>query len=93
MPYSIIQDRPDCAGYAVVKDDDMELMGCHRTRSQAEAQLAALNIAETDDNDNDEPTPGDDDENLANQAGIRSNTPNIDAVNKMLASLKDWRLN
>jgi hypothetical protein len=91
MPYSIIQDRPDCSGYAVVKDEDMELMGCHRTRSQAEAQLAALNIAEADDDDTNDAM--DDDENLANQAGIRSQTPNIDVVNKMLASLKDWRLN
>ena len=93
MPYRIEEDRPDCAGFAVVKESDGDLMGCHRTRSQALAQLAALNIAETDngdDDDNDLPT--DDDENLANQVGMRG-TPNADTVREILAQLEARRLN
>lgn len=93
MPYRIEEERPDCAGYAVVKESDGDLMGCHRTRAQALAQLAALNIAEDErDDDNDEPMPMDDDENLANQVGIRS-TPNADTVREILAQLDARRLN
>ena len=93
MPYRIEEDRPDCAGFAVVKESDGDLMGCHRTRAQALAQLAALNIAEDErDDDNDEPMPMDDDENLANQVGIRS-TPNADTVREILAQLDARRLN
>ena len=93
MPYRIEEDRPDCAGFAVVKEEDGDLMGCHRTRAQALAQLAALNIAEDErDDDNDEPMPMDDDENLANQVGIRS-TPNADTVREILAQLDARRLN
>lgn len=46
MPYSIVTDHPECEAYAVIKDEGRELMGCHRTIEQAEAQLTALNIAE-----------------------------------------------
>lgn len=46
MPWHIETDNPDCTGYAVVKDDDGEVEGCHRTRGQAERQLAALYAAE-----------------------------------------------
>lgn len=49
MPWHIETDNPGCTGFAVVKDADGELEGCHRTRTQAEAQLAALNIAEQED--------------------------------------------
>ncbi|MCG3770626.1 MAG: hypothetical protein JW384_01776 [Nitrosomonadaceae bacterium] len=49
MPYSIITDHPECEAYAVIKDEGRELMGCHRTIDQAEAQLTALNIAEYGD--------------------------------------------
>jgi len=31
-----------CAGYAVVKDDDDSVAGCHATQDEAEAQMAAL---------------------------------------------------
>lgn len=53
MPWHIEDDHPGCLGYAVVKDEDGELEGCHRTRAQAEAQLAALNIVEAEDEDDD----------------------------------------
>jgi hypothetical protein len=49
MPYSIITDHPECEAYAVIKDEGRELMGCHRTVEQAEAQLTALNIGEFGD--------------------------------------------
>jgi hypothetical protein len=46
MPWSIQDDNPDCAGWAVVKDDTGEIEGSHRSREAALRQLAALNIAE-----------------------------------------------
>ena len=49
MPYSVVNNHPDCAGWAVVKDSSNEVMGCHKTKSQAEDQLTALNIAEYGD--------------------------------------------
>jgi hypothetical protein len=49
MPYSIETDNPGCRrGYAVVKDSDREVMGCHSTRRAARAQITALNIAESE---------------------------------------------
>ena len=48
MPWHIETNNPECSGYAVVKDDYGEIEGCHLTRREALAQLAALNIAETD---------------------------------------------
>lgn len=53
MPWHISTNHPGCSGYAVVKDEDNELEGCHRTRAQAERQLAALNIAEYGDDSED----------------------------------------
>jgi hypothetical protein len=49
MPWHIEANNPGCSGYAVVKDENGEIEGCHRTRGQAERQLAALNIAESED--------------------------------------------
>ena len=46
MPYSIVNDHPECDGYAVIKDEGRELMGCHRTQEQAQDQLTAINISE-----------------------------------------------
>jgi hypothetical protein len=49
VPWHIETDNSGCrSGYAVVKDDDGTLQGCHRTRREALAQLAALNAAEAD---------------------------------------------
>jgi hypothetical protein len=49
MPWSIVEGHPDCqGGFAVVKDDDGEVEGCHMTRPAAEAQLAALYASEDD---------------------------------------------
>ena len=47
MPYSIETNNDACAnGYAVVKDVDGTLIFCHKTRREAVAQIAALNINE-----------------------------------------------
>jgi HK97 family phage prohead protease len=45
MPWHIENNNADCDGYAVVKDGG-DVVGCHKTRSAALRQLAALNIAE-----------------------------------------------
>lgn len=48
MPWSIVEgdERCDAGEFAVVKDEDLELEGCHATRDEAEAQIAALNASE-----------------------------------------------
>jgi len=46
MPYEIVQDHSECDGYAVVKSEDNELMGCHDTEEGAVGQIAALHAAE-----------------------------------------------
>lgn len=48
MPYSIETGRPDCEGFAVTKDDG-SLIGCHYTKDEADAQLAALYASEADE--------------------------------------------
>lgn len=48
MPYHVEQGAGDCDGYAVVKDADGEVMGCHDTQEEAEAQVAALYANEAD---------------------------------------------
>lgn len=51
MPWSIVEgdERCDAGEFAVVKDEDNELEGCHATREDAEAQIAALNAAEAEE--------------------------------------------
>jgi hypothetical protein len=51
MPWSIVEgdERCDAGEFAVVKDEDLELEGCHTTREDAEAQIAALNASESED--------------------------------------------
>jgi hypothetical protein len=50
MPWHIETDNPQCAGgFAVVKDDDGDVVGCHETEQSAQDQLTALNIAESED--------------------------------------------
>lgn len=53
MPWSIAEgdERCDAGEFAVVKDEDNELEGCHATREDAEAQIAALYASETGDAD------------------------------------------
>lgn len=46
MPWHIETDNAACDGFAVVKDGTAEVEGCHRTRGQAERQIAALYASE-----------------------------------------------
>ncbi len=48
MPYSISTNAEDCNGFAVIKDDDKTIMGCHETEEKAKDQITALNIAEAE---------------------------------------------
>ena len=48
MPYSISTEAEDCNGFAVVKDDDGFIMGCHETEEKAKDQITALNISEAE---------------------------------------------
>lgn len=50
MPWSIVEgdSRCDAGEFAVVKDEDNELEGCHTTREDAQAQIAALSAAEAE---------------------------------------------
>lgn len=95
MPWHIETDHPQCAGYGVVKDDGNELVGCHRTREQALAHLAALNASENDDDEDDElEEMFDDDADPLNRAeGYAPTiahqeraTPNLDLARRILAN-------
>lgn len=48
MPYHISKSEscPSSKPYAVIKDADGEIMGCHKTRGDANDQLAALHANE-----------------------------------------------
>ena len=48
MPWDINQGASGCSGYAVVKQGTNELVGCHPTKSRAEAHLRALYASESD---------------------------------------------
>jgi hypothetical protein len=43
MPWHLSNNEPGCSGWAVVKDSDGEVVGCHPSRRKALAQIAALN--------------------------------------------------
>ena len=49
MPYDVLQGVEGCSGWAVVKTEDDEVMGCHSSKAEADDQLTALNIAEYGD--------------------------------------------
>lgn len=66
MPYRVEQDHPDCGAdtpWAVVKEGDEELMGCHETEATAQEQMAALYAEEGEDE------PGDDGDESMDYAG------------------------
>ena len=46
MPWHIARNTGGCSGYAVVKDDTSEVVGCHSTEKDAKEQLAALYASE-----------------------------------------------
>lgn len=69
MPYRVEQDHPDCGAdtpWAVVKEDDGELMGCHGTEAGAKMQQAALYAEEGEEGDE---QPGDDGDDSMDYAG------------------------
>lgn len=81
MPWHIEDNHPGCLGYAVVKDEDGELEGCHRTRAQAEDQLAALNIAEYGDNERaEEPQVEDEIDDLVDHADQMTNRALVEQI-------------
>jgi uncharacterized protein len=45
MPYFISKENPECAGWAVEKEDG-EVIGCHQTKQDAIDQMVAVSIAE-----------------------------------------------
>lgn len=54
MPYEVVQDAAACSEeepFAVRKIADGELMGCHPTAEDAQAQVAALYAADKDDDE------------------------------------------
>lgn len=46
MPWNIRRGYRDCGGYAVVKESDGSIAGCHETRMMAARQIAALEASE-----------------------------------------------
>ena len=46
MPWNIRRGYRDCSGYAVVKESDGSIAGCHETRTMAVRQIAALEASE-----------------------------------------------
>jgi hypothetical protein len=48
MPWQIKHGAAGCKGYAVVKESDGKLVGCHPTKSAAAAHLRALYSSESD---------------------------------------------
>lgn len=48
MPWHVETDNPDCAGFAVVKDVDSSIAGCHDTEADALEQVQALYANEPD---------------------------------------------
>lgn len=47
MPWKVVENFGDCNGYAVVKEGTNEIEGCHKTKSEAEAQQRALYASES----------------------------------------------
>lgn len=46
MPWKVKHGAAGCKGYAVVKESDGSLVGCHPSKSRAEAHLKALYASE-----------------------------------------------
>jgi hypothetical protein len=96
MPYHIESDNLECQGFAVVKDDDLEVMGCHRSEAQALRQIAALYAAEEDIEDDDEDDFEDDDmaDRAATDQQLKENADHgkrRKEVEKILADLRAVR--
>jgi len=42
MVYHISNERKECAGWAVIDDSSDEVVGCHKTKSEANLHLSRL---------------------------------------------------
>ena len=42
MPWHLSNDTEGCSGWAVIKDSDGSMAGCHKTKAMAQAHMAAL---------------------------------------------------
>ena len=42
MPWHLENDNPNCSGWAVVQDSNGKVAGCHKTKADAQKQMAAL---------------------------------------------------
>ncbi len=62
MPWEIKEDFGDCSGFAVVKESDDSIAGCHPTMAEAEAQLTALRISEAEEENAVHPDEDEEDE-------------------------------
>lgn len=49
VPWHVEDDNADCPGFAVVKDEDSSVAGCHDTEAEADAQVEALYAQEVMD--------------------------------------------
>lgn len=49
MPYHVGKSEscPASKPYAVIKDSDGEVLGCHETKESAESQITAINLNES----------------------------------------------
>ena len=46
MPWKVMRNFGSCRGYAVVKESNLEISGCHETLDAAQAQIKALYASE-----------------------------------------------
>tara|TARA_R110000822_G_scaffold184688_2_gene323997 strand:+ start:517 stop:813 length:297 start_codon:yes stop_codon:yes gene_type:complete len=98
MPWHIESNNAECQGFAVVKDDDLQVIGCHRTETQALRQIAALYAAEEDMEDDDDDVEDDDmadradkDQQLKDTEQKETHGKRRKEVEKILADLRAVR--
>lgn len=82
MPWHLESDNSACSGWAVVKDDDGEVVGCHPTKAKALKHLAALNI-----NVKEEPM-----DTLTDGASVETNITLTDSEDRAMDD-SDWDAN
>jgi HK97 family phage prohead protease len=91
VPWHVVEDHAECGNgrYAVVKDDDGELVACHTSRQSADDQVAALYASEDDRAGNDADDAevrAKDSEFLAKLATYTSENDHTDAAEERLAA-------
>ena len=77
MPYYISMTHPDCKdGHAVVKEENDELITCHKTHEEAEEHLTALNIAMSEE------------EEYNNNQGVEERAVDLSAPQFMIVNMQ-----